>query len=69
MRLLRRFALVASTAVPLPCVAQSAVSTWVDQHQRQIVDEFIALLSIPNVAREDADMRASIFTMPRPTRL
>lgn len=57
MRFLRSFALAASTAVPLPCVAQSAVSAWVDQHQRQIVDEFIALLSIPNVARNDADMR------------
>ena len=36
---------------------QSPVATWTAQHQREIVDEFIALLAIPNVARNDADMR------------
>ena len=45
--------LAASTALP----AQSPVATWTGQHQREIVDEFISLLSIPNVARNDADMR------------
>ncbi|HEY5547423.1 MAG TPA: hypothetical protein VIK50_15320, partial [Gemmatimonadaceae bacterium] len=39
--------LAASTALP----AQSPVATWTAQHQRAIVDEFISLLSIPNVAR------------------
>lgn len=37
--------------------AQSPVAAWTTQHQREIVDEFIALLAIPNVARNDADMR------------
>ncbi len=46
---------VLATVLPLP--AQSPVATWTAQHQREIVDEFITLLSIPNVARNDADMR------------
>ena len=37
--------------------AQSPVAAWTAQHQREIVDEFISLLSIPNVARNAADMR------------
>jgi acetylornithine deacetylase/succinyl-diaminopimelate desuccinylase-like protein len=37
--------------------AQSPVATWTAQHQREIVNEFSALLAIPNVARNDADMR------------
>ena len=35
----------------------SPVAAWVAQHQRDIVDEFSSLLAIPNVARNDADMR------------
>jgi acetylornithine deacetylase/succinyl-diaminopimelate desuccinylase-like protein len=41
----------------MPATAQSPVATWTSQHQREIVDEFITLLSIPNIARSDADMR------------
>ena len=41
----------------LPVGAQSPVATWTTQHQREIVDEFSTLLAIPNVARNDADMR------------
>jgi len=41
----------------LPVGAQSPVATWTTQHQREIVDEFSSLLAIPNVARNDADMR------------
>ena len=37
--------------------AQSPVATWTAQHQRDIVNEFSTLLAIPNVARNDADMR------------
>jgi acetylornithine deacetylase/succinyl-diaminopimelate desuccinylase-like protein len=48
---------VAAAAMSLPVAGQSPVAAWTAQHQRQIVDEFIALLSIPNVARNDADMR------------
>ena len=35
---------------------ERAVGEWRAQHERQIVDEFLQLLSIPNVARNDADM-------------
>ena len=41
----------------LPVGAQSPVATWTTQHQREIVDEFSTLLAIPNVARNEADMR------------
>jgi len=41
----------------LPVGAQSPVATWTTKHQREIVDEFSTLLAIPNVARNDADMR------------
>src|SRR6187402_3398518 len=41
----------------LPVGAQTPVATWATQHQREIVDEFSTLLAIPNVARNDADMR------------
>ena len=37
--------------------AQSPVASWVANHQREIVDEFVTLLAIPNVSRNDADMR------------
>ena len=43
--------------MPLPAQSPTAVATWTAQHQRDIVDEFITLLSIPNIARNDADMR------------
>jgi acetylornithine deacetylase/succinyl-diaminopimelate desuccinylase-like protein len=40
-----------------PLAAQTPVATWTAQHQRAIVDEFITLLAIPNVARNDGDSR------------
>ena len=55
--------IIGSTAVALfslagtPVVAQSRIAEWTAQHQREIVTEFSALLAIPNVARNDADMR------------
>lgn len=36
---------------------QTPVASWTAKNQRPILDEFISLLSIPNVARNDADMR------------
>ena len=51
------FATALALMASLPMGAQSPVATWTAQHQREIVDEFITLLSIPNVARIDADMR------------
>ena len=58
MRRLRAISLVTITlALPQPVQSQSPVATWTAKHQREIVDEFITLLAIPNVARNDADMR------------
>lgn len=37
--------------------AQNPIATWTAQNQRAIVDEFITLLSIPNVARGEGDTR------------
>ena len=51
------FAAALALTVSLPLAAQSPVATWTGQHQREIVDEFSTLLAIPNVARNDADMR------------
>jgi acetylornithine deacetylase/succinyl-diaminopimelate desuccinylase-like protein len=45
------------TLASTPLVAQSRIAEWTAQHQREIVNEFSALLAIPNVARNDADMR------------
>jgi len=55
MRKILAAALALGMSVPVG--AQSPVATWTTQHQREIVDEFSTLLSIPNVARNDADMR------------
>ena len=61
----RALRLVAAATVTLvvasmgtrPLGAQSTVAQWRMAHEREIVDEFIRLLSVPNVARNDADMR------------
>ena len=37
--------------------AQSTVNAWRVQHERQIVDELVQLVSVPNVSGNDADMR------------
>ena len=37
--------------------AQSPVKSWRAQHERQIVDELVQLVSLPNVSGNDADMR------------
>ena len=36
---------------------RSAVAAWREQHERQIVDELVQLVSLPNVAGNDANMR------------
>lgn len=46
-----------SLCATAPLGAQGPVAAWTAQQQREIVDEFIGLLAIPNVARNDADMR------------
>jgi acetylornithine deacetylase/succinyl-diaminopimelate desuccinylase-like protein len=37
--------------------AQSSVATWRSEHERQIIDELMAFVALPNVAGNDADMR------------
>ena len=37
--------------------AAQAARLWRQQHERAIVDEFVALLSIPNIARDRADIQ------------
>src|SRR5262245_5478463 len=54
---MRKLSVALAIALAQPVAAQSPVATWVSQNQRPIVDEFISLLSVPNVARNDADMR------------
>src|SRR5262245_37114940 len=36
---------------------QNTIATWRAQHERAIVDELLRLVSLPNVAGNDADMR------------
>ena len=50
-------ALTMITLTSTELIAQSPVAKWTAEHQREIVNEFSALLAIPNVARNDADMR------------
>jgi acetylornithine deacetylase/succinyl-diaminopimelate desuccinylase-like protein len=45
------------TLISVPLEAQSPVAAWTARHQREIVNEFSSLLALPNVARNDADMR------------
>jgi acetylornithine deacetylase/succinyl-diaminopimelate desuccinylase-like protein len=47
----------AALFVTVPVAGQSPVAEWTARNQRPIVDEFISLLAIPNVSRNDADMR------------
>jgi acetylornithine deacetylase/succinyl-diaminopimelate desuccinylase-like protein len=49
--------LLACLAAPVAGQSPSSVATWTAQHQREIIDEFISLLAIPNVARDEANMR------------
>lgn len=54
----------------LVCAAQlsaqsSSIATWRSQHERQIVDELLELVSLPNVAGNDADMRKNAEHLAR----
>ena len=54
---MRKLSVALLIAIGHPLLGQSPVANWTAQHQREIVDEFITLLSVPNVARNDGDMR------------
>ena len=49
------FVLVALTATT--AAQRRDIGAWTAQHEREIVDELMQLVSIPNVAGNDADMR------------
>ena len=54
-----RFAafLLAVLLTPAPQTLRASVTTWVDAHQKPIVQELVQLLSIPNVAADAANIR------------
>src|SRR5262249_26032449 len=60
--------LSASTPLGQTHPASQAARTWRQQHERAIVDEFVALLSIPNVSSDrpniqrNADAIAAMMT-------
>ena len=69
-RLLRLAGLVGPTLglaalLSVGMAAQGPVATWRAQHERQIVDELMQLVAIPNVAGTDADMQRNV-EHPRP---
>ena len=59
MRRLLSLIVVAATAASLSAQA-SPIATWRAQHERQIVDELMQLVAIPNVAGTDADMQRNV---------
>lgn len=50
-------AALAATAVVTTAAQPSSVAAWRAAHERQILDELLAFVSLPNVAGNDADMR------------
>lgn len=45
--------------------AAQAARAWRQQHERAIVDEFVALLSIPNIARDRDNIQRNATPSPR----
>ena len=56
-RTIRLVALLLLVAATRTAAQTTSVSAWRAAHERQIVDELLQLVSIPNVAGNDADMR------------
>ncbi len=50
-------ALAAVALVATDAAQPSSIASWRSTHERQILDELLQLVSIPNVAGNDADMR------------
>jgi acetylornithine deacetylase/succinyl-diaminopimelate desuccinylase-like protein len=51
------FVVLASLGATVLAARQNTIATWRAQHERAIVDELLQLVSLPNVAGNDADMR------------
>jgi acetylornithine deacetylase/succinyl-diaminopimelate desuccinylase-like protein len=49
--------LLSVALVSQPADLRSTVTTWTDAHRQAVLDELIALLSIPNVARDKPNIR------------
>lgn len=55
-----RYGAVLLIAAPLHAQpSTAAIASWRTAHERQIVDELIQVVSLPNVARNESDMRAN----------
>ena len=46
-----------AVGLPVALAAQNPIAAWRAAHERQIVDELMAFVALPNVAGNDADMR------------
>jgi acetylornithine deacetylase/succinyl-diaminopimelate desuccinylase-like protein len=62
LALIRRVLTLVLVLLPSAAVAQTnpasqAARAWRQQHERAIVDEFVSLLSIPNIARDRANIQ------------
>jgi len=55
--------LVAAVSAAQPNVASQAARTWRQQHERAIVDEFVALLSIPNIASDRENIQRNAMAI------
>jgi acetylornithine deacetylase/succinyl-diaminopimelate desuccinylase-like protein len=58
-------ALAAATALAQTNPAAQAAREWRQQHERAIVDEFITLLAIPNIARDRDNIQRNAETIAR----
>ena len=55
-----RYSAILLIAVPLHAQpSTAAIASWRAAHERQIVEELIQVVSLPNVARNESDMRAN----------
>ena len=69
-RLVLLFSLLISASLAQINPAALAARQWRQQHERAVVDEFVALLSIPNIATDRENIRRNaetIAAMPMPT--
>jgi acetylornithine deacetylase/succinyl-diaminopimelate desuccinylase-like protein len=64
-RILILIGMIAATALAQDNPAARAARQWRQQHERAIVDEFIALLGIPNLTRDHANIQRNAETIAR----
>jgi acetylornithine deacetylase/succinyl-diaminopimelate desuccinylase-like protein len=64
-RVLALFGLASALAMAQDNAAGRAAREWRQQHERAIVDEFFALLAIPNIARDRENIQRNAETIAR----